>query len=80
MNEEDKDKLIFGILPVVDDQDFITLIIDLVQARQEDMKNALIIAINRTKEYAWEHGSYHQTVYHLDVKIYYHPFGKPLYL
>ena len=50
MNEEDKDKLIFGILPIVDDQDFITLITDLVQARHEDMKNALIIAINRTKE------------------------------
>ena len=50
MDAEDKDRLIFGSLPIVDDQDFITLIIDLVQARHEDMKNALIIAINRTKE------------------------------
>ncbi len=50
MDSATKDKLIFGVMHLVDDQELINLVIDLVENRPEELKNQLIIAINRTKQ------------------------------
>ena len=42
----------YGILHLVDDKDFITLITDLAQEKSNKTKNDLIISINKTKEKA----------------------------
>ena len=50
MDSATNDKLIFGVMHLVDDQELINLVIDLVENRPEELKNQLIIAINRTKQ------------------------------
>jgi|TARA_Y100000310_G_scaffold18004_1_gene17771 hypothetical protein len=40
----------YGILHLVDHKDFITLVIDLVQERPEEIKKNLILALSKTKQ------------------------------